>query len=309
MLSKADMMAKIQQLYREDRPIPYLTFMHVFNDLLENPRELRPKEPCDELRETFRAACMCAAAGIFDREGRADQRLVEFREKICPRWKEKLGAEQFLPYEDIMEAAKRRRARAIRDLEESQGIDDRSRELLRKLGLVRKPGPEAAAPPTEEPAPAAPPAPDAPASADPGIFENVDELNRAIRHGSLKDEYGPLDSPVDLARYRMGRREVTVRLVRTGGMTYVILTAPVSLDDVPNVRARLDGLVGQMGYTRRAEFAYIRKDKEFTYTAGFGPHVANMACLAGEAREDRATVRRINLLHRELGELLEKMRS
>jgi hypothetical protein len=65
MLSSADAMGKIQQIYMEGtRPVPYLTFMNVFNELLTDPIKVIPKEPSEELKEGFRAVCMAVNVGV-----------------------------------------------------------------------------------------------------------------------------------------------------------------------------------------------------------------------------------------------------
>ena len=299
MLSRADMMGKIQQLYREDRPVPYLTFMHMFNDLLADASDIVPEEPGDGIREQFRAACMCAATGVFDREGRGEQRLKEFREKIYPYWKSKLSPEEFAPYEDILEGTERRRHRAAQERERAaQAGDERSQALLEKLGL--------AAGADEAPAP---PAADLPAHLRHArAFGSVDELCKAIRSGDLRAEYLPREKAPDLARYPLDEHEVTVKVAAAGGQTYVVLSVAIGRNSVPDALERVDLFAAEMGYRRMADFAYMRQDDEFACTVSVGPQVTNMACAADEGNADPATVRRIQRLHRDLGELVERMR-
>ena len=302
MLSRADMLAKIEALYRQDRPIPYLTFMHVFNDLLADPREVTPEEPGEGIQEQFRAACMCAAVGVFDREGRADQRLKEFREKVYPYWKARLGPKEFAPYEDIIAGAERRRRRAAIDQDlAAQAATDRSRELLQKLGLAAA---------EEEEAPPPPPAADLPAHLwGARRFAGVDELCQALRSGDLKAEYLPREKAPDLARYPLDEHEVAVKLARAGGQTYVVLSVGVGRSGVPDAQERVDLFAAEMGYLRMADFAYMREDGRFVHTVSIGPRATNMACAAaeGDAAGDDA-VQRIERLHRDLGELVERMR-
>lgn len=305
MLSRSDMMGKILQLYKEGRPVPYLTFMHMFSDLLADQHDLVPEEPTDALRETFRAACMCAAVGLFDLEGRGEQRISDFREKIYPYWKAKLGPKEFAPYEDIVEGAERRKRAAEEKALAAQAPDERARQLLQKLGLVpggaKRPGPPPAADKPAAPKPAAP--------KPGGTFGNVDELCKAIRDGDLKAEYLPREKAPVLARYPLDDHQVSVKLARAGGKTYVVLSIGIGREDIQDGAERLDLLAAEMGYRRMADFAYMRKDDDFACTVSVGPHVTNMACAADETDADPATVRRIQRLHRELGELVERMQS
>jgi hypothetical protein len=297
MLSRADMMGKIQQLYREDRPVPYLTFMHMFNDLLADAENLVPEEPADGIREQFRAACMCAAVGVFDREGRAERRLKEFRETVYPHWKARLSPEQFAPYEDIVEGTERRkRAEKERQLA-AQAVDERSQALLRKLGLAQGP----------DEAPAPPPA-DLPAHLRRARkFGSVDELCKALRSGELQAEYLPREKATNLASYPLDGQDVTVKLARAKGKTYVVLSVGVGRETAPDGPEVVDTLAAEMGYRRVADFAYMRDDGEFTCTISVGPHVTNTACTADKGNADPATVRRIQRLHRDLGELVERL--
>jgi hypothetical protein len=299
MLSRADMMGKIQQLYKEGRSVPYLTFMQMFNDLLADQAGLVPEEPSDGLKEQFRAACMGAAVGLFDREGRGEQRLRDFREKIYPYWKARLSPAEFAPYEDIVEGSERRKREAREKERAREAADDRSRELLLKLGLAQDAEAETA------PAPAA----ELPAHLRRArTFGSVDELCAAIRSGDLKADYLPREKAPDLARYPLDEHEVTVRLARAAGQTYVVLTVGVGRGVVPDALERADLFAAETGYMRMADFAYLRKDDEFTCTMSVGPHVTNMTCAADEGNPDAATVRRIQRLHRDLGELAERMR-
>ncbi len=162
MLSSADAIGKIQQIYMEgSRPVPYLTFMNVFNDLLEDPIKVIPKEPSDEMKERFRAACMAANVGVYDTEGRGDDRVSEFKEKVLPVWREKLPADEFTKFDDIIEGAMRAKFRdenqkraAADTVSESGSL--KTSELLRRLGIAPddEQAEAAPAPAQEEPKPA-----------------------------------------------------------------------------------------------------------------------------------------------------------
>ena len=150
MLSSADAMGKIQQIYMEGtRPVPYLTFMNVFNDLLEDPIKVVPKEPSDELKEKFRAACMAINVGVHDTEGRGDARVREFKEKVLPVWQGALPADEFGKFNDIIGGGMRAKFRD--ESEKRAGADTvsesgslKTSELLRRLGIAPQEGEGAA---------------------------------------------------------------------------------------------------------------------------------------------------------------------
>ncbi len=160
MLSSADAMGKIQQIYMEGaRPVPYLTFMNVFNDLLEDPIKVVPKEPDDELKERFRAACMAVNVGVYDTEGRGEDRVREFKEKVLPVWQAALPADEFAKFDGILEGSMRAK---FRDESEKRAAADtvsesgslKTSELLRRLGIAPEEGQEAAPAQTQpEPGP------------------------------------------------------------------------------------------------------------------------------------------------------------
>lgn len=64
-----------------------------------------------------------------------------------------------------------------------------------------------------------------------------------------------------------------------------------------------------MRYRRRADYAYVRTDEEFVYTLRVGPNTTNVACTSVEAGAEDDIVRRIEKLHWDLGELVERMHS
>jgi hypothetical protein len=179
MLSSSDAMGKIQQIYMEGvRPVPYLTFMNVFNELLEDPVKVVPKQPSEDLKEKLRAACMAVNVGVYDTEGRGDDRIREFKEKILPVWKQTLSAQEYAKYDDIIEGAMRAKFRkegekraAADTVSESSGSLKTS-ELLRRLGIApeetKQPAVASAEAPTdtdmEEEVDVTPKAPKAPAA-------------------------------------------------------------------------------------------------------------------------------------------------
>ena len=303
MLSRSDVIGKIADLYRAEHEVPYLTFMHIFADLVTDRRDAVPREPSDELKESFRAVCMCVGAGVFDAEGRGEARVRQFNEKILPLWKAKLPPEEFARYEALIKAPQLRRLKALEAQDMSdQAATERSRRLLAKLGLAggrREPEPEKDAA-----------ARGASAGADSDAFDDVEQLCGAIRSGALPVEFKPRGEAGEFARYRIEGQVATVKLAQAEGKQYVVLSADVGREGVPDAVERLDLFAAEAGYARMADFAYMRKDGQFIYTVGVGPHVTNIACATEqESRSSADVLLRLGRLHRDMGELIERMRS
>jgi hypothetical protein len=295
-----DVIAKVQELYMQGRPVPYLTFMHVFNGLLADPMSVEPRKPSEALREEFRAACMAVNVGILDTEGREEQRAREFREKVYPAWKAALPPAEFAKYDEILRGGlrdKRPRLAHEGQLAVQEGAD-RSRELLKKLGLVEEAPAAPAAEPVELPA----------RMRAPRRFTGVDGLCRAIRGGQLKAQYAPKGQEGEFARYALDGKEVIVKLAEAEGRHYTVLTIGVGRSNVRDAQERIDDLAAGMHYVRMADYAYMRRDEDLVYTLTVGPNVSHMACAATEQGAEDDLVRRIERLHRDLGELVEHMR-
>ncbi len=300
MTPRADVIAKVQELYDGGtRPVPYGTFIRVFNELLKDERQVIPWEPTDALREYFRAACMAVSLGVSDTQGRGEQRVAEFRQKVLPVWKKELSPQDFAAYEKLLEGKKEQdRGAAERELAR-QAADARSRQLLARLGLA-----EAA---EEPPAPVLTEDVELPRRVA-QRFADVDELCQAIRSGKLKVRYTPREERVNLAYYKLDAHEVNVKLASAAGENYVVLTADVGRTAAPDAEAKVDDFAAEMRYTRMAPYAYMRKDNEFVYTLKVGPSVTNVACATAEPGGGAEVVRRIQKLHWDLGELVERMR-
>jgi len=299
MRPKADIVGKVQELYMEGRPVPYLTFMKLLNDLLADPMAVVPRKPSGELREEFRAACMAVNVGILDTEGREDQRAREFREKIYPVWKAALPAAEFAQYDEILQGKLRQKGqrRPHEQQPVAQEAGDRSQELLRKLGLALA-APRAAAEPAES----------RPRTEGPRRFASVDEFRAAIRSGQLKAHYAPRGQEGEFARYAVGGVEMIAKLAEADGRRYTVLTVGVGRSGIPGAQERIDELAAEMRYVRMADYAYMRRDGGFVYTLTVGPNASNIACAASEEGAENELALRIERLHRDLGELVERMR-
>ncbi|MFO7958483.1 MAG: hypothetical protein R6X33_15450 [Candidatus Brocadiia bacterium] len=311
MLSFADPIGKIQQIYMEgDREVPYTTFMTVFNELLIDKVKVVPKEPSEELAEVFRAVCMAANVGVIDREGRGERRLEEFREKVLPVWKETLTEEQWEKFERILSGRMRRKARGEPEREEvPTAPDEKEAEVLARLGLL---GRERAPATVEQPEAAATepePEEEAPVEAEPlpDVFPSVDALVEAIKEDRLEVQYTTREESEEFASYRLGDREVSVMLARADDKVYAILKAPVGYEDLPGGEEDLEEAALAMRYAHMRGHAYMREDEDLVYTLRVGPHTINMACALAHDSSDRAVVLQIQRLHRDLGELLERL--
>ncbi len=303
MLPKVDVIAKVQQLYMNDNPVPYLTFMNLFSQLVDDPVKVVPKEPGDGLREVFQAACMCVNVGVLDTQDRGESRIQEFREKVYDLWRSKVPTEEFARYEDIVDG-RMRKERGQGDHErgvQSDAATERSRNLLSKLGLVET---------QEEPAAAAA------VSAAPEVtvpravalqFDNVDALCAAVREGSLHTRYLPRKEARDLARYGLDHLDVTVKLARADEHNYTVLSADIGRSGVTQPEQSIDDVASEMGYARMAPFAYMRQDGEFVYTLSVGPNKTNLACASQVTEDGEDLCIRLQKMHRDLGELIERL--
>ncbi len=397
MMPKVDVLSKIEDFYMADRPVPYLTFMNVFNDLLSDPVKVAPKEPSEELKAKFRAACMAANVGLIDTEGREEERLDEFYHKVVPVWDAKLPLAEARELEGIRQGKlreERRREAEERAKAATRQAETRSRELLEKLGLegaeleagpkrgrpvpeeeapaegapagaeaVRLPGEEPApAEPQEEPAevefePAEPPgrpaaeaegeplhvdfdftpsegeevaeqvagAPAPPVSSAQAMIEtsivepppvegrvrryrNVDELCAAIRARQFDLHYAPRDQAEEFAHYGLDNLDVGVQLAEADGRHYTVLTAGFGRARLGSQAPVLDAIAAEMGYRRMAEYAYMRADGQRVYTLKVGPHKTSIACAAAATEAEKDVLQRIQKIHRDMGELLERLR-
>jgi len=352
MLSSADAMGKIQQYYLDgSRPVPYLTFMHVFNDLLEDPTAVIPKEPSEELKEKFRAACMAVNVGVFDTEGRGDDRVREFKEKVLPVWQQKLPAEEFAKYQDIIDGGMRAKFRKEKTPASAETITEsatsKTSDLLRRLGITPEPQegaasetistaeaetvpelePEVAAP--TEPADLAEAAEDVfelespeafaleepeelevgvpPEETIPEVFESIDALVQAVRSGLLPTDFRPLQDMTAHSRYRLGEREVTIRLVEGNTRNYVIGAVECGYQQIPNAEDVLDDIATEMGYRKSDEFTYRRREGDFLLRFRVLPERVDMPVGYPKGGGPDILVQQIQKVHRDLGELLERL--
>ena len=338
MLSSADAIGKIQQIYTDGtRQVPYLTFMNVFNDLLEDRVKVVPSEPTEELKEKFRAVCMAVSAGIQDTEGRGDDRAREFNEKVVPVWKAKLPAAEFAKFDDILQGAMR--PKVPQPDEKRAGADTvtestslRTADLLRRLGIApddkavqgKAPTPAAAAPAAagkpgeeafelesaggaalEEPetSEVLPP----PHGGLPSVFPSIDELVDALRKGRLVMQFGSRDDVDPFARYRIGSQEVQVRLVDGNTRNYVIGAVNTGYARIPDGPKLAASSAIDMGYTKVEDQSYRRKEGDFLLRLRIEPNRVDLPCGYPKGGGVDITVQQLQKVHRDMGELLERL--
>ncbi|KPK64203.1 MAG: hypothetical protein AMK73_04750 [Planctomycetes bacterium SM23_32] len=305
MITKVDAIGKIQELYMQQRPVPYVTFMHVFNGLLEDPLAVEPKEPSAGLEEKFRAACMAANVGLTDTEGREEKRLREFHRKVVPVWRQALAPEEFARFEEILGGAMRRRhgLAANGGARADEAARNRQRALLKKLGVDELEVEPQAGPPV--------------LVADVKLparlrvarrFGSVDELCAAIRSGAIEPEYHPRGKAGDFARYPLDGVDVALKLAEAEGRRYTVLTAGMGSDGLTYEPGAMDGAAAEMRYRRMADSAYMRAEGGLVYTLKVGPRRVSIACAAADGQSDLALVQRIETLHRDLGEVVERIK-
>ncbi len=326
MLSSADAIGKIQQIYMEgNRQVPYLTFMNVFNDLLEDPVNVVPKEPSDELAEKFRAACMAANVGVYDQEGRSEDRVREFKEKVYPAWQEALPPQKFEKYRDIIEGKlrERRAERKKAGGAKAEPGASRTSDLLQRLGITpaeaeeeetepareEVEGLELVAEPAEEAQTERAQAPTVVESQQwPEVFDTVDDLVTAIQQEELELDYLPRDERSVFARYMLGDKEVTVFLVSGNTRNYVTVSVDQGYPDALNVRQMADSTALEMGYRPTSEFYYRRMEGDYLLRIRLWPDRVDMACGYPKGADREVVVQQIHKLHRDLGELIERLR-
>lgn len=328
MLSSADAIGKIQQIYREgDRQVPYPTFIRIFNDLLADPQEVVPKPPGEELAEKFRAACMAVNVGVYDSEGRGEARIEEFMEEVYPVWKEEIPSEEFAKYEDIVEGEMRGKFGAAKEAQPEaaqpvEGAGEKTSELLKRLGIAPSEEEEeeeaeavgeAEAPEEEleglelEVEPSDEEAARADTIVIPEVFDSVDELVSAVQRDRLEIKWHPRSDRKNFATYRLTDYEVDVFLVEGNTRNYVICSVPEERPEVLNVSQQMDAMAAEMGYQKTDEFYYKRREGDFLLRIRIWPDRLDMACGYPKGGDADSLTQQIQKIHRDLGELLERL--
>jgi len=326
MQPRVDPETRVAELYAEGQAqVPYLTFMYLFNHLLDDPMDVTPKKPTEEREPTFRAVCMAVSLGIGESEGRADERISEFREHVVPVWKESMTPADFREFETML-SGQRRHVRPRREREEDSGShlvasNPQSSALLKRLRLIDVPdadegsaGPQAVPPPPPPPAAPAAPAKTEPAATlgleevDDDTFESMSALCRAIRNEKLDADCGDKEGVTrTVAVYRTGKHRVTVKVAFTSGQPYTILVIPLGHAKVAGGEVGMDAIAGAMGYKRVGKLAYVRKDGDTVHTLKVRPDAISLASTAGGSGTRMSLPAQLTSLHWDMGELVERM--
>ncbi len=148
-----------------------------------------------------------------------------------------------------------------------------------------------------------------PVEALPETFESVDALAEAIKAGQIHVRYTTREADEEWVRYALGDHEVSVKVARTDGRTYVVLSAAVGYENVAEPQEQVDILAAEMRYVRMANYAYLREGEGAVYTLKVRPRKATLACgVLGEADWGQVLIQ-LERLHRDLGELVERLES
>jgi hypothetical protein len=392
-----DPVEAIEELAQKGYEVPYLTFMSIFNKLLEDPMEVVPREPKPDLTQLFRATCMAISVGVADAEGRVEQRVKEFMDVVYPLWRDRLPEDEFAEYEAILRG--RRKLDAEPGDQEEGDATPASEELgsglLARLGIVKKPTGEVVAAdltpeqraaiageavesdagdgelivqereafgegdqlvvgvdePTEglgldmqeddadqEELAALVDASvdqllglegdvaDEEAEADtvtvplddtkvrvegeePGEYADVDDLCEALRSGLVEPvfsaRHASREEKTNLGRYLLDRYEVVVKLRESNTTCYTIVTVGLGSSAIRPAPEEFDAAVTSMGFVKRADFEYVRRDRGLVHTLKITPTSTTVARVTDKQGTADDVARRIQRLHRDLGEILE----
>jgi hypothetical protein len=317
MQPRVDPETRVSELYAEGRSqVPYLTFMYLFNRLLDDPMTVSPKKPTEKRQPIFRAVCMAVSLGVTDPEGRAEYRVTEFREHVVPVWQESMTAAEFREFDSMLAGQRRqlRTRRSTEDESDSQIIaaNAQSSALLRRLRLIDVPADEEEGTPvTQE----SPPEPAQPPPSTLGLeeveddsFESMSALCRAIRDEKLDAACGDEEGVTrTIAIYHTGKHRVAVKVAVSSGHPYTILVIPIGLSHVAGGEPAVDAIAEAMGYKRVATLAYMRKDGDTVHTLKVKPKATSLASTAGDAGTRMSLPAQLTSLHWDMGELVERM--
>lgn len=277
-MGKIDPIKVINTIYFEEtRSVPYPIFMNCFDRLLQNPPDLQPAEPSEDLEPWFRAVCLALDRGIADPERRGEDRKQEFYEHIYPVWKEALGKSGFQPYQEILDGkVHERMARRERQQSEDdqpgarQGFSPEQRHARFESALhdalaasSRMDAREEARIPTE---PAKKAESEKPQGKSAGgkipVAKNIEALIAAIEKKIIPIKYNDIDNRRPCARYYLGSTQVSVKFIRTGNSYYCTLLYPRGISDRDAVEDALLAVTSRMGYAEKESYTYVNNKKD-----------------------------------------------
>ncbi len=143
----------------------------------------------------------------------------------------------------------------------------------------------------------------------PRVFPTVDALLEAVRSGRLHVQFRAREDMTPFATYRLGSQEVEVRLVDGNTRNYVIGAVPVGHSSLPQGEDAMDDIATEMGYRKTDGDTYRRREGDFLLRIRAQADRIDMPC--GYPKDDGADVvaQQIQRIHRDMGELLERIES
>ena len=326
----------IQAAYEEARgAVPYATFMKCFNQLLEDPAELEPKEPDQDLMPCFKAVCMAFDLGIRDEQGRGDDRRKEFFENIYPVWRKEVPAGQFHHMDQILEGTSELKGSKSSVRQRQRQLDKAERELdsaLKDAGvedlsvdgiapdledIEPQPEPEEE---EEEEAPAAEPAEaetgeEAEEVAPVAPLEPVEEEDRygslakvvkALESGELEPEFVPAKEKKKepLAARTFHGSRVELRLVESDKYRYVMLKCDSHGERSDALMDRVGNVLSERGFKGPKDHAFMKSSEKGAYRVEVGEGFLRLAM---RARPKVLQPDKVPGAARALGKLLENI--
>lgn len=309
---RTDPVGKVSEMYKEgESQVPYLTFMHIFNDLLEDPLRVVPRKPSEELKEKFRAACMAVGMGIVDPEGRAEQRVNEFKTRVVPVWLETMDERESRDTDALLRGVRRRPRSDPKQSDDThfdlnKPVSEKSSALLARLRLIDVGNAQESSDTVTATGTPAPGEALAPAAAADGVYGSMSEICRAISRGLIKVAPGD-DQGRMLGKYSISGHTVSVKLARASGQVYAVLTTDMGVDTVNGGTAAMDEMAASMGFLKMTGNAYMRKQEQHVHTLKAMPKKVSLACAVSENDLGEAIVSLLSRLHWDMGELIERM--
>jgi hypothetical protein len=318
-----DPVDSVRSLYLDGMgTVPYATFMKCFNALLDDPGEVTPKEPSEDLYESFGAVCMALNLGIRDELDRGEERREEFMEKIYPLWEEQVPEEKMQEFESLLEGTSEEKGSSHGDRDKErrfqqaeQALDAALREIeaqqpggagRRTTGQAESSDEGEAAPaPTQEEE--AEEAEEAEEEAQPSEFSSVTELTDLLAAGQVEGEYHDRKDREPHFRYEYNEEEVSVRLIKAGPAYYTILSFRGIPDRTPEVGERLQEFMTKKGYERAGDYSYSKTSADYTCKITLSEKRLALALKYGKPLKKQALAKRIKALHSLMQALVERV--
>ncbi|MEF8788463.1 MAG: hypothetical protein V5A84_05290 [Planctomycetota bacterium] len=322
----------IKAAYEEARgAVPYATFMKCFNALLDDPAEMEPKQPEEDLYPYFEAVCMAFDLGIRDEQDRGDDRRKEFFDHIYPVWREQVPAGRFHHMDQILEGSselkgsksqQRRRQRQMDKAERAldsalkeAGVEDLSVEGIAPDLDDVEPEPEAelagAAEEAEETGEgqeageeAEPMAP-VEAVEEPEVdYSSLSKLVQALESGEVEPEFLPAKQKKKepLATCMFHDCAVELRLVESPSYRYAMLRCEAHSGRDEELMDRIQSCLEDRGFKGPKKNAFMKKSEKRAYRVEVGEDYLRLAL---RASPEVLKADKVSGAVRALGKLLE----